>query len=101
MNYYGFEISHKKDPKATSFFTYKTELKSSQVKEVVEKSCSNVVVDKILVLRELPENVRCELAQGLYVLELNYSKRRKERIKERVVKLYERIIGKRNENKIV
>ena len=101
MNYYGFEISHKKDQKATSFFTYETELKASQVKGMVEKTCSNVVVDKALVLRELPENVRCELAQGLYVLDLNYSKRRKERIKERIVKLYERIKGKKNENKIV
>lgn len=97
MHHYCIEISHKKDFKATSFFTYSINLSEEQVKEIIKKVCHNVVVDRIYELKEMPENIKCPMCQGLHVLNLNYSSRRKERIKEKLDKFITRIFKERKQ----
>jgi hypothetical protein len=82
--FYGVDITHRKDQKATSFFTLDyASLSKEQIKWAVEKCCKNAVVTRVFLCKGDMEKYDVPMAQGLYVLDLNYSKRRWERMKEK------------------
>ena len=90
INYYGVDLFHKKDPGAKSYFTCIGYITEDEIKEIVSSCCSNARVEKIQKFKFLAEEHEVPLAQGLHVLNYEYSKRKKELFKTKLQNIFRR-----------